>query len=377
MRDCSRFRLGLLINPMAGIGGPAGLKGSDDIIEYQALANGGHYRAQLRAAQVLEQLHPYEQRIELLCAPAAMGGQVAEQTGFSYSLVGELASSTTSGQDTERIAHQLQRRGIDLLLFVGGDGTARNVCNALGTDQAVLGVPAGVKMHSGVFAINPQAAAELVKLLVDGQLVDVQQREVRDIDEEAFRQGQVKSQYYGDLLVPEEGQFVQRVKAGGREVEALVLDDIAAEVIDEMDDDVLYIIAPGSTTRAVMDALGLPATLLGVDLVLNRQLLAADVSAKQIDEQVKQFASSKIVLTPIGGQGILFGRGNQQITAQTIRRIGKGNICVIATKTKISELAGQALLLDTNDPQLDRDLCGYIPIITGYRDRILYPLSDG
>jgi predicted polyphosphate/ATP-dependent NAD kinase len=266
--------------------------------------------------------------------------------------------------------------GVDLLLFVGGDGTARNICNAVPASQPVLGIPAGVKMQSGVYAITPEAAGEMIIRLVRGELVDIRQQEVRDIDEEALRQGRVKSRYYGELLVPQEGRFMQQVKSGGREVEELVLQDIAETLLEEMEDDCLYIIGPGSTTAGIMDVMGLENTLLGVDLVRDRQLLAADVSAADIRQALEnQDGPVKIVITPIGGQGILLGRGNQQLTPEIIQRAGRDNLLVVATKTKITGLGGRPLLVDSNDPLLDQALAGYLPVLTGYRDRILYPVG--
>lgn len=372
----SQFRLGLVINPIAGQGGSAALKGSDHLRLSPTPSTKPLY-AEQRALEVLKALAGLQSEIALFCAPGVMGERVAEQAGFSCEIVGHLASVVSTGKDTEAIARQLEHLGVDLLVFVGGDGTARNVCNAVSEQQPTLGVPAGVKMHSGVFAINPQSAAQVITLLVGRELVNVSHREVRDIDEAAFRDGVVRARYYGELLVPEVGHFVQAVKAGGREVEALVLSDIAAEVIEEMVDDALYIVGPGTTTRAVMEALGLPATLLGVDLVVNHSLLAADVDAEQIALALAAYADFYIVVTPIGGQGVLFGRGNQQITPSILRRVGRDHLRVIATKTKITALAGRPLLLDTGDPALDRAYCGYITVITGYRDRILYALSNG
>ena len=269
---------------------------------------------------------------------------------------------------------------------MGGDGTARNICNVVPSGQPVLGIPSGVKMHSGVYAITPEMAGELVCKLVRGDLIDIRPQEVRDIDEEAFRQGKVKARYYGELLVPEEGQFMQHVKSGGREVESLVLEDIAATVIEEMEADDLYIIGPGSTTRGLMEELDLENTLLGVDLVKNHTLLASDVTAIEIEQAIADVMAkangmpgvtgkAKIVITPIGGQGHLLGRGNQQLTPEVIRLVGRDNLIVIATKTKITELNGRPLLVDSNDPVLDRELSGYIPVITGYRDKISYRIK--
>lgn len=373
------FRLGLIINPLAGLGGPAGLKGSDGAeTAAEALRRGSEPRAPQRAERALQvvaqQLDP--DLISLLTCPGEMGETVAQSCGFSPRLIGELHTGPTTADDTESAAAAMVAMGVDLLLFVGGDGTARNICNAVPASQPVLGIPAGVKMQSGVYAITPEAAGKLIVRLVRGELVDIRQQEVRDIDEEALRQGRVKSRYYGELLVPQEGRFMQQVKSGGREVEELVLQDIAETLLEEMEDDCLYIIGPGSTTAGIMDVMGLENTLLGVDLVRDRQLLAADVSAADIRQALlDQDGPVKIVITPIGGQGILLGRGNQQLTPEIIRRAGRDNLLVVATKTKISGLGGRPLLVDSNDPLLDQALAGYLPVLTGYRDRILYPVG--
>jgi len=372
------FKLGLIVNPLAGIGGPTALKGSDGEAAAEAFRNGAELRAPERAARALEVIfHALGgDAVSVLTCPGLMGESVARQCGFVPELVCETDPLNTRPEDTEQAARVLENKGVDLLLFVGGDGTARNICNAVSPHQPVLGVPAGVKMHSGVYAMTPEAAGEVVCRLVRADLVDIRRQEVRDIDEEAFRQGRVMSRYYGELLVPEEGRFMQQVKDGGREVEALVVDEIADTLMEEMEDDTLYLVGPGSTTAGLMAAMGLDNTLLGVDLVRNRQLLAGDVSAGQIEQALEGFNGPvSIIITPIGGQGMLLGRGNQQLTPAIIRRAGRDNLIVVATKTKITELGGRPLMVDSNDPQLDRELAGYVPVLTGYRDRILYPIG--
>ena len=374
------FRLGLIVNPMAGIGGPVALKGSDGAeIVVEARQRGAQLRAPGRAVRALKTLSAGIESTDvvLTTCPGPMGEDIARQCGFSPEVIGEIDPQRTTPEDTESAARIMADKGMDMILFVGGDGTARNICNAVPSGQPVLGIPSGVKMHSGVYAITPEMAGELVCKLVRGELVDIRPQEVRDIDEEAFRQGKVKARYYGELLVPEEGQFMQHVKSGGREVESLVLEDIAATLIEEMEADDLYIIGPGSTTRGLMEELGLENTLLGVDLVKNRELLASDVTATEIEQAIVENMAetngmAKIVITPIGGQGHLLGRGNQQLTPEVIRLVGRDNLIVIATKTKITELNGRPLLVDSNDPVLDRALSGYIPVITGYRDKVLY-----
>ncbi|HEB29082.1 MAG TPA: ATP-NAD kinase [Porticoccus sp.] len=378
------FRVGLIINPLAGIGGAVALKGSDGKETVaEALLRGAELRAPQRAIRALDvvsegvnsgAINPGA--VALVTYPGPMGEDVARHCGFNPEVIGDIDPDVTTPEDTELAAKTMSEMGLDMILFVGGDGTARNICDAIPESQPVLGIPAGVKMHSGVYAITPEAAGELVCRLVNGELVDIRQQEVRDIDEDAFRQGKVSTRYYGDLLVPEEGRFMQQVKSGGREVEELVLQDIAGTLIEEMDDDDLYIVGPGSTTRGLMEELGLENTLLGVDLVRNRQVLALDVTGSDIEQAVAAaYGKVKIVITPIGGQGHLLGRGNHQLTPSVIRQVGRDNLVVIATKTKITALNGRPLLVDSNDPALDKALAGYIPVITGYRDRILYPIS--
>ncbi|MEH6466821.1 MAG: ATP-NAD kinase family protein [Porticoccus sp.] len=373
------FRVGLIINPLAGIGGAVALKGSDgEETVAEALLRGAELRAPQRAIRALDVVSEGtgSDALALVTYPGPMGEDVARHCGFNPEVIGAIDPDVTTPEDTELAAKTMSGMGLDMILFVGGDGTARNICDAIPESQPVLGVPAGVKMHSGVYAITPEAAGELVCRLANGELVDIRQQEVRDIDEEAFRQGKVCARYYGDLLVPEEGRFMQHVKSGGREVEELVLLDIAGAVIEDMDDDCLYIVGPGSTTRGFMEELGLENTLLGVDLVRNRQVLALDVIGSDIEQAITEANGKvKIVITPIGGQGHLLGRGNHQLTPSVIRQVGRDNLVVIATKTKISELNGRPLLVDSNDPALDKALAGYIPIITGYRDRILYPVG--
>lgn len=372
-------KLGLVINPWAGIGGPAGLKGSDGAETVRkALEAGVEPRAQQRAATALEFLHEFRDQVEILCFAGTMGEDAARAAGFTVDVIGAAAADPSTPEDSERAAREIRSAGADLIVFVGGDGTARNMVNALGADFPVLGIPAGVKMHSACFAISPRAAGEVLRRLLAAELVDLREHEVRDIDEKSFREGRVSTRYYGELLVPEEGHFVQAVKNAGREVEELAVADIAAEVVEDIEPETLYVVGPGSTTLAVLNELGCEGTLLGVDLLLDGKLLAKDVSAREIEEALANHdGPAKIILTAIGGQGHLIGRGNQQFSPAVLRAVGRDNLIVVATKTKVTELGGRPLLVDSGDAELDRDWSGFIPVITGYRDAILYPLSNG
>jgi predicted polyphosphate/ATP-dependent NAD kinase len=214
-------------------------------------------------------------------------------------------------------------------------------------------------------------------LLLEGKLVSLRHAEVRDIDEQALRSGRISSRFYGELLVPQEGRFMQHVKHSGREVEALVLQDIAADVVESMEPDVLYIIGPGSTTRAVLEELGLTSTLLGVDVVLDSQSVLEDASEAQLlDLLARHPGPARIIVTATGGQGSLFGRGNQQISAAVLARVGVENLQLLATKTKILALQGRPLLVDTGDCDMDAALSGYRSVTTGYRDQLLYPVNS-
>lgn len=371
------LRLGLVVNPVAGLGGSKGLKGSDGgeaRALAQAIAADQLTRAEERALRALELLPAGA--IELLAWGGAMGGRVAERAGLAVGVIGEPSPGLSDAADTRTAARALHDAGIDLLVFVGGDGTARDIFDALGDAFPVLGIPAGVKMHSGVFAVSPEAAGELLCRLASGGLVGLQSREVRDIDEEAFRRDSVKSRFYGEMPVPGEGRFLQHTKVGGRESEALVAVEIAEWIVEHMQPGTTYLVGPGSTTAAIMEQFGLANTLLGVDVIRDGQLICADADEEQLIAALAGApGAAEIIVTAIGGQGYVFGRGNQQFSPAVLRTVGADNVRIIAGKGKVAALEGRPLLVDTNDPQLDAELCGYREVVTGYDDRILYRLA--
>ncbi len=376
--NTNHLRLGLVVNPWAGIGGPAGLKGSDDRqLVAQAMAEGATERAASRVARCFERLLSLcGESVTVVTAAAEMGESHLRGAGFKPSVVYHAESSSTQAQDSVDAAIAIKAAGVDLLLFVGGDGTARDICSAVGEHLPVLGIPSGVKMHSGVFAVSPEAAAEVVHAAIKGQLVDIRLQEVRDIDEAALRQGQVKSRYFGEMKVPEFGHFVQGTKNAGREVEELVFDDIAADLRERMEDGVLYLVGAGTTAKALMDELGLDNTLLGIDVVKDERLVAKDQSASELEQLLAGHPGQVVaILSVTGGQGSLIGRGNQQLSPTILKRIGRDNLWVLATKSKIKALDGRSLLMDSNDADLDQLWSGYIEVTTGYHDRIYYPLG--
>lgn len=376
-----KFKLGLIINPYAGIGGSVGLKGSDgDDIRAEAFARGAEARASARMHRCLEMLKPYLEQLDIYCFAGDMGEDVARNLGFDITLVGSAKSTPSNAQDTIAAAVALANECADIILFAGGDGTARNIADALQSinagQQVVLGVPSGVKMHSGVYAITPEATGEILLSLLKKELVNVQACDVKDIDEVAFREGKVRARLYGSMLAPVLSQFLQQVKNSGAAQDELVKLDIANYLIDNLQDDTLYVVGPGSTTHFFLEQLGVNGTLLGVDVLLNRELIAADVSASQLHKLIeKHTGECKLIITAIGGQGHIIGRGNQQITPDILRKIGRHNIQIIATKDKILSLQGRPLLVDSNDPALDKEFSGYQSVLVGYDESILYPIG--
>ncbi len=373
-----KFNLGLVINPIAGIGGSVALKGSDgEGIAEQAIALGATAKSNARASLALEILLPYKDNITIYTVSGDMGESSAEALGFTTKVIHEVESEITSERDTEQAVTKLITQDIDLLLFAGGDGTARNVCHIVEDKFPVLGIPAGCKIHSGVYAITPKAAGRVVELMITNQLVSLTDADVMDIDESLFRQGIVKAKRYGEMQVPSELRYIQAVKSGGKESDELVLQDIAADVISKMDDE-LFIIGSGSTTAFVMEELALENTLLGVDAVQEQELVASDLTEPKLWQLIQTYQQDqvKLVITLIGGQGHIFGRGNQQLSPRVIRAIGKENIYIIATKTKLNALDARPLITDTGDSELDMELSGYLPVITGYNDQVLYPVAS-
>jgi predicted polyphosphate/ATP-dependent NAD kinase len=268
----------------------------------------------------------------------------------------------------------MQHMGVSLLLFAGGDGTARDISQAVSTTVPALGIPAGVKIHSAVYATHPRSAGELARLFLQGAVSRLREAEVMDLSEEGVRQGIVSARLFGYLNIPFQRRLVQNIKSGSLVSERTILSAIAQYVIDQMQPGRLTILGPGTTTRAITERLGLDKTLIGVDVLLNGRLVAADANEAQLLALLHDHPA-QIVVTPIGGQGYLFGRGNQQISPSVISKVGKENIIVISTPEKIYALRGHPFLVDSGDQDVDQSLSDYIKIITGYNEQVIYKVS--
>ncbi len=368
-------RIGFLVNPVAGVGGRVGLKGSDGArIQEMAKELGAVPEASYRALAALKKASGSAGQIKLLTAPGVMGEDIVKKTEFTYEVVGELQGEDTTAEDTIRIARGILAAQADLLVFAGGDGTARNVCEAVGMELPVLGIPAGVKIHSAVYAYNTKNAGEALEYFCSESKNRYEEAEVMDIDEEAFRNGTVRAKLYGYMKIPVLHRYMQSVKSGGYSEKEHIM-GIAETVVSQMKPEAYYVIGPGTTTIPVMDRLGLPHTLLGMDIVKDGKRIKGDAAEKDIYDLTKK-GEVFVILTVIGGQGHLFGRGNQQISPRILRAIGREHCMIIATKSKLLSIAAGRLTVDTGDMELDVKLAGYVRIITGYQESVMFKIES-
>jgi predicted polyphosphate/ATP-dependent NAD kinase len=363
-------RVGFLINPIAGMGGAVGLKGTDGKKTLrEAIRKGAQSVSPERGLRYLEEVQRRDKRIEFLVAPGKMGENVANQLKLEYESIGRVGRTTTS-EDSIRISRLMKRRKVGLIVFCGGDGTARDVLTGVGPDTPVLGVPAGVKIYSSVFAINTVAAAESTIAFLEGQ-IPTRVGEVVDVDELAFRKDRLSVELFGHLTTPDSGSLIQGSKSLTVSSEDADLDAIAEYFQEQIDPAYTYVLGPGSTLERIAERLGVKKTLLGVDAVKgNRMVLGSDMDETELLRLVGK-SPARIVISPIGGQGFLFGRGNQQISPEVIRRVGVENVTIVASRSKIEALHPRRLLADSGDDEIDRQLRGYARVITGYREEMV------
>jgi len=372
--------IGFVVNPIAGMGGRVGLKGTDGVLD-RARSLGAVPVSGERSKRTIAALYSDEallfERVNRLdvrwLAPAGeMGANVLAGAGVPDSdveIVYSPRSDTTTRDDTTFVCKIFQARNVELVLFCGGDGTARDVFTALEGKIPMLGIPAGVKMHSGVFGTTPEATARILSDFLDGALAfaDV---EIMDLDEEKYRDGEWNLKLFGTARTPFEPSFIQGSKlmiesASDDEVK----EDIAAYIKEEMEDapGVVFILGPGSTMATVGDSLGVKTTLLGVDAVMDKNVLGRDVNEKQLLNILDEHPDTRLLLSPIGNQGFVLGRGNHQLSPEVIRRVGLDNIWILTTPAKLARTP--VLRVDTGDLELDNEIAGKksYRIIIGYR----------
>jgi predicted polyphosphate/ATP-dependent NAD kinase len=354
-------RIGLIINPVAGMGGSVGLKGTDGNVE-EARRRGAVPRATGRAKVALALLAKNTDLAFVTCS-GAMGEDALKEAGITGYRVVYRYTGESSSADTKKAVRAFVEEGVDLILFCGGDGTARDVFDVTGSDVPVLGIPAGVKMYSAVFAIDPASAADLVLASDRHHLRDA---EVMDVDENAYRAGTLKTRLYGIARTPALAGKIQAAKQVYEEQDEERAKAAIAQFIDEiMLAGTLYIIGAGTTTEAIARRLSIKKTLLGVDAVRDRKPVAADCDEKTLLALVDTSPDTRIIISPIGAQGFILGRGNQQISASLVRKVGIKHLIVIATPHKLAQTP--QLYIDSGDTALDREFGDSIQVISGYR----------
>ncbi len=366
------MKIGFIINPIAGLGGSVGLKGTDGLVE-EALKRGAKPVACERAKKCMQELELGASSVILTCS-AEMGENAVINKSQRYEVVYSFAGDSTS-EDTKNACKTFLEEGVDLLLFCGGDGTARDVYSVVGKDIPVIGIPAGVKMHSAVFAISPGGAAKIVEHFAAGK-AELRDAEVMDTDEDAYRRNELRMKVFGYAQTPYEPLLVQQGKSLFQSVsEEKAKEEIARFACEFMAGDSLYILGAGTTTHKIAELLGLgeEKTLLGVDAVKNRELVGKDLNERELlrllkkenEKKKKGKSPVKLLVSPIGAQGFVFGRGNQQLSAKVIEKVGVENVIVLATPHKLSETP--FLLVDTGSEELDKQLSGYMSVVCGYR----------
>ena len=376
-------RVGFLINPIAGMGGRVGLKGTDQVAD-RARALGARPSAQGQAAEMLGALREQLERadpapgIRWLTGSGAMGEDALLDAGFSNVDVVHRSGEETSNADTRSVSQRCLENGAGIIVFCGGDGTARDVSSVTGNATPILGVPAGVKMYSGVFAITPARAAEILLRHLEGEL-DVAEADVLDLDEEAYRRGEWTVRLCDAALTPAEPNLVQRAKvlieeAADSEVKTAIADHLREEI--EGDPETLFLLGPGSTVATVAERIGVEKTLLGIDALRSGELIARDLNEREILDLLEGHPRCVLVLSPIGAQGFVLGRGNQPLSPEVVRRIGRAGLRILATPSKLARTS--VLRCDTGDASLDAELTapGYWPVVTGYHERRLVKIQS-
>jgi len=373
-------QVGFVVNPIAGMGGRVGLKGTDGRAT-EAIAKGAKPVSPERAREMLRALKLLKAAAEIrwVTCKGPMGSDLLAAEGFppsSYEVVTE-PRVPTSAEDTKAACREFEQRGAELIVFCGGDGTCRDVIDVVDARLPILGIPAGVKMHSGVFGIHPATVATILDGWLQGYL-RVGDAEVLDVDEEAYRRGEWVVRLYGTAKTLVEPALVQTGKMLFAEVSDDAMKDEIADHVKELvvsEPDTLFLLGPGSTLEQIAKRLGVEKTVLGVDAVAGGKLVGEDLDEAGILRLLDKFPKAKLIVSPIGAQGFVLGRGNLQLSPAVVRRISVPSVIVVATPAKLN--ATPVLRVDTGEPPLDREFAKreYLFVVIGYRTSKLHPIQ--
>ncbi len=364
--------IGFIVNPIAGMGGRVGLKGTDDVLD-KAIQRGAHPVARQKAEEMLQEFTKSDfddAKVHWVTCDGDMGKNELETVGVKNTqIVYTPSGTTTSAEDTKSACKKLLATPPDLLVFCGGDGTARDIFTVIDKKIPLLGIPSGVKMHSGVFGITTAATAKMLQEFIRKRLT-VGDAEIMDLDEELYRKGEWKIRLYGIAKGIIEPTYIQ---VGKSSFEAVTDDEVKDELADHVKDELekhqdwLFLFGTGGTIDHIAKKLHIEHTLLGIDAVYQKKLLAKDVNEEQILKLLTTYPKAKILLSPIGAQGFILGRGNLQLSPAVINKIGIENIIVVSTPSKL--IHTPILRVDTGDKQLDHRFVqqGYLMVVIGYR----------
>lgn len=370
-------RIGFVINPIAGMGGRVGLKGTDDKA-YEASLRGAVPIANRRAAKMLsclrQELASSGNNISWFTASGEMGDDALREAGFTEINIVHCSNANSSAADTNQTIAAFENENVDLIVFCGGDGTARDICQQIGSRIPLLGIPSGVKMYSGVFGITPELTAHLILGFVEGRFEPVEV-EVIDLDEEQYRKDEWTVRVYCTATTPYEPSLLPMAKAiVDVEGDATIKNAIAADLCERMRalPRTVFLLGPGTTVQAIARHLGVKKTLLGIDAVRHEKLLARNLNEKGLLSLLSKFDDVRLIISPIGAQGFLLGRGNLELSPKVLRKIGIENIIIVATPAKLARTP--IMLFDTGDSDLNEALAGvgYRPVLVNYhRNRMV------
>lgn len=372
MKHTNEFKLGLIINPISGMGGSVGLKGTDgrNILK-KAIELGAKPNAINRAREFLKELESIRLKLKFVTCPGIMGAWVLKETNFKHETINHPIFNNIGGiYDTSAehtmIAAKIMKDINDLIIiiFVGGDGTARDIESVVKKEKPCIGIPSGVKIYSSVFALNPRIASSIIMQFLWDE-IPLKESEVLDINEEEYRKGKLFPMIHGYLLTPYDPEYLQMSKMGTNDSDLSNQERIAKRIIELLENGVYYLIGPGTTTKVITDLLHQKKTVLGVDLLFNKTIIAQDLNEQQILEHIEG-KNVKMIVSLIGGQGFLFGRGNLQFTDKVLRKVGPENIIIVSTKFKLQNIPNQVVRLDTRDVELDKKMKGFYKVIVDY-----------
>ena len=367
--------MGLLVNPDAGLGGRLGLKGSDGQAEI-ARSRGAQDRSGPRMRAMLDHLITISKEnldgIQWYVSKGRMGTDWISPAISSLEII-HSSSSSTDAKDTSQLVGSMIGSDIDLLVYAGGDGTTRDVVAALSEygrpELPIIGVPTGVKMHSGCFASSPKAAAEVLSAWLEGDLL-LSSTEVLDLDEDLYRKGKWVVKLYAEAITPASPRWMQgskmRVEASGEEEIIQGLADHVRETL--IDDRMMIVWGSGGTLRTIGGILGFDLSTLGIDITVGGNIIGSDLNENEILSALKEHQGDvMLLLSPMGGQGFLIGRGNLQLSPDVLRIIGVNRVLGIVTPAKMLTL--RSLRIETGDSEMDQRFSDkkYLKVLQGYR----------